>query len=75
MSSNDHPNNARLRELIDASDLSLATVMTLFNRGRPDPITESILKAWLAPPGSPRWCEVPDEQREHAEKVFSSLKK
>ena len=70
-----HPNNARLRELLDASELTMATAMTLFNRGRADPITESVLKSWLAAAESPKWVQVPDDQLAHAEAVFARVKK
>ena len=75
MSNADHPNNTRLRELIEASELTLATAMTLFNRGRADPITESVLKSWLAAADSSRWVQVPDDQLAHAETVFARVTK
>jgi hypothetical protein len=74
MSNSNHPNNARLRELLDASELTMATAMTLFNRGRAAPITESVLKGWLAPNESPKWVQVPDDQLAHAEVVFARAK-
>ena len=70
-----HPNNTRLRELLDASELTMPTAMTLFNRGRADPITESVLKSWLAAADSTKWVQVPDDQLAHAESVFAQVKK
>ena len=75
MSNSNHPNNTRLRELLDASEFTMATAMTLFNRGRADPITESVLKSWLAAADSPKWVQVPDDQLAHAEAVFARVKK
>ncbi len=75
MKKDNHPNNIRLNELLDASELTMATAMTLFNRGRADPITESVLKSWLAPNESPKWVQVPDDQLAHAEAVFARIKK
>ncbi len=70
MSSTDHPNNALFRELVESSGLSLATAMTLFNRGLAEPVTESVLKGWLAAPGSSRHIEIPDAALAHAQRVF-----
>jgi hypothetical protein len=75
MSNSNHSNNTRLRELLDASELTMPTAMTLFNRGRADPITESVLKSWLAAADSPKWVQVPDDQLAHAESVFAQIKK
>lgn len=66
-----HPNNARLRELIERAGITQAVALTLFNRGQVRPITESGWKAWLAAPGSVRWRELSDAYLAHAEKAFS----
>ena len=68
-----HPNNVRLRELIESAGLTQAAALTLFNRGQVRPITESGFKAWLAAPDSVRWRELSDAYAAHAEKVFSKL--
>ena len=47
-----HPNNQRFCELVRHLGLSDAVAMTLLNRGRAPPITESCFKAWLALPQS-----------------------
>lgn len=70
-----HPNNARLRELIERAGITQAVALTLFNRGQVRPITESGWKAWLAAPESVRWRELSDAYLAHAEKVFSGLVK
>jgi len=75
MSTANHPNNARLRELIEGAGLTQAAALTLFNRGQVRPITESGFKAWLADPSSVRWRELSDVFREHAEKVFAKVSK
>ena len=75
MSSTDHSNNALFRELVESSGLSLATAMTLFNRGLAEPVTESVLKGWLAAPGSSRHIEIPEASLAHAQRVFSDLAK
>jgi hypothetical protein len=66
MSTPNHPNNVRLRELIEAAGLTQAAALTLLNRGQARPITESGIKAWLAAPDSVRW-------RAHAEKVLAKV--
>ena len=68
-----HPNNARLRELINSKRLSLAVALTIFNRGRSAPVTESILKSWLADPGESRWSALQDDDLQHAEVVFFEI--
>ena len=68
-----HPNNARLRELINSKRLSLAVALTIFNRGRTAPVTESTLKSWLADPGESRWSAVQDDDLQHAEVAFFEI--
>ena len=67
---NNHPNNARLRELIEAAGLTQAVAMTLFNRGRSAPATETVFKSWLADVAGGRWQALSDADREHAEQAF-----
>lgn len=73
MSTENHPNNTRLRELIESAGLTQAVALTLFNRGQVRPITESGWKAWLAAPDSVRWRELSDAYLAHAEKVFAKV--
>lgn len=75
MSTNNHPNNARLRELIESAGLTQAAALTLFNRGQVRPITESGFKAWLADRASVRWRELSDAYLQHSENVFSEVSK
>jgi len=75
MSTANHPNNARLRELIEGNGLTQAMALALFNRGQVRAITESGWKAWLAAPESVRWRELSDPYLAHAEKVFSKVAK
>ncbi|TDP78177.1 hypothetical protein EV672_1264 [Aquabacterium commune] len=70
-----HPNNSRLRELIESAGLTQAAALTIFNRGQAKPITESGFKAWLAAPDSVRWRELSDAYAAHAEKVFNKVPK
>jgi hypothetical protein len=60
MSTGNHFNNTRLRELIEAAGLTQPAALTLFNRGQVRPLTESGWKAWLADPASVRWRELSD---------------
>lgn len=73
MSTANHPNNVRLRQLIEDARLTQAAALTLFNRGQARPITESGFKAWLAAPDSTRWRELSDAYVEHAEKVYAKV--
>ena len=58
MSIDNHLNNQRFCDLVQQAGLSHAVVMTLLNRGRAPPITESCFKAWLALPQSKQWREM-----------------
>lgn len=65
-------NNQQLRDLVEASGLSQAVALTLFNRGLPGtPCTESRWKAYLADPGSARFVALDDELLQHAIRVFA----
>ena len=75
MTTTNHSNNIRLRELVESTGLTQAVALTLFNRGQVRPITESGFKAWLAAPESVRWRELSDAYLDHAEKVFSKAVK
>jgi hypothetical protein len=75
MSTANHPNNARLRELIESAGLTQAAALTLFNRGQVRPISLSGWKAWLAEPSAERWRVLSDTYKEHAEKVFAKVSK
>ena len=66
MSIENHSNNQRFCELVQQTGLSHAVAMTLLNRGRAHPITESCFKAWLASPQSKLWCEMSNEDLELA---------
>jgi hypothetical protein len=66
-----HPNNAKLRELIVSAGITQAVALALFNRGQIRPITESGFKAWLASRESVRWRQTSDAYLAHAEKVFA----
>lgn len=70
-STKNHPNNIRLRELVESTGFSQAVALTIFNRGQVRPISESGFKAWLAAPDSTRWRELSDAYLVHAEKVFA----
>lgn len=67
-------NNARLRELVDASGLSQAEALTLFNQALgPAPYSASAWKAFLASPETTRFRPFKDALLTHAEKVFEKL--
>lgn len=70
MSTTNHPNNVRLRELIEDAGLTQAEALKLFNRGQAKEITESGFKAWLAAPDSVRWRQMADNYRTHADRVL-----
>lgn len=68
-----HPNNVRLQEIIKSRRLSMAVALTIFNRSRTSPVTESALKSWLVEPGDSRWSVLSDGDLQHAEKVFAEV--
>lgn len=69
-------NNERLRELVEASGLTQAVALTVFNRGLgPAAYAESSWKAFFVRPDSPRYRPLKDELLAHAEKEFGKLAK
>lgn len=69
-------NNERLRELVEASGLTQAVALTIFNRGLgPAAYSESSWKAFFVRPDSARFRPLKDELLVHAEKEFAKLAK
>lgn len=69
-----YANNQRLRELVEASGLSQAVALTLFNRGlKQAPCTESRWKAYLRDPASARFVALEDDLLQHAVQVFGGI--
>lgn len=69
-------NNERLRILVEASGLTQAVALTVFNRGLgPAAYAESTWKAFFVRPDSPRFRPLKDELLAHAEKEFGKLAK
>jgi hypothetical protein len=69
-------NNERLRELVEASGLTQAVALTVFNRGLgPAAYSESTWKAFFVKADSPRFRPLKDELLAHAEKEFAKLAK
>jgi hypothetical protein len=69
-------NNERLRELVEASGLTQAVALTVFNRGLgPAAYSESTWKAFFVKSDSPRFRPLKDELLAHAEKEFAKLAK
>jgi len=75
MTTENRPNNVRLRELIEKAGLTQARARHLFNLDQLRPISESTWKAWLADRESARWRPVSDAYLERAEKVFTTTKR
>ena len=75
MSTQNPPNNIRLRELIERAGIRQLDALALFNRGLIKPYSSSAWKAYLADPDSARWRRFDDALLAHAEKVFSKSKK
>lgn len=71
--SSNHPNNARLRALLEASGLTQSEALAAFNRGQVRPISVSGFKAWLAVPGAVRWRPLHDIYLTHAERAWKAL--
>jgi hypothetical protein len=69
-------NNERLRELVEASGLTHAVALTIFNRGLgPAAYSESAWKAFFVRPDSPRFRPLKDELLAHAEKQLAKLQR
>lgn len=68
-----HPNNLQLKQIIETRRLSMAVALTIFNRGRSEPITESTFKSWLAEPESPLWRQLSDADLHHGHEAFRSV--
>ena len=75
MTTQNHANNMRLRALIEDAGLAQLDALALFNRGLIKPYSSSAWKAFLADPNATRWRRFDDKLLEHAEKLFSKLKK
>lgn len=74
MNTNIKTNNERLRELVEASGLTQAVALTVFNRGLgPAAYSESTWKAFFVKTESPRFRPLKDELLAHAEKEFAKL--
>lgn len=66
-------NNDRLRELVDATGLTQAAALTIFNRGLgPAAYSESFWKALFVRPDSSRYRPLKDTLLAHAEKNFAA---
>lgn len=69
-------NNERLRKLVEASGLTQAVALTIFNRGLgPAAYSESTWKAFFVRSDSSRFRPLKDELLAHAEKEFAKLHK
>ena len=67
-------NNELLRELVEASGLTQAVALTVFNRGLgAAAYSESTWKAFLADPAAARFRPLSDELLTHAIKQFSKI--
>jgi hypothetical protein len=67
-------NNERLRELVEASGLTQAVALTVFNRGLgARPYSESAWKAFLSSPETTRFRALSDDMLAHAEREFAKL--
>ena len=75
MSTENHPNNIRLRELVEGTGLTQEQALALFNVGMVKPYSISGWKAFLGDPTSARWRRFDDALLRHAEKVFRPLQK
>jgi hypothetical protein len=69
-------NNERLRELVEASGLTQAVALTVFNRGLgPAAYSESSWKAFFASPDTTRFRPLKDDLLAHAEREFAKLQR
>jgi hypothetical protein len=67
-------NNERLRELVEASGLTQAVALTIFNRGLGSAAcSESGWKAFFAGPETVRFRPLHDDLLAHAEKQFAKV--
>lgn len=66
-------NNSQLKHLVESKRLSLPVALTIFNRGRSDPVTESTFKAWFADPNSEVWRELSSADLEHAQRALAAI--
>jgi hypothetical protein len=76
MNSKQSTNNERLRELVEASGLTQAVSLTIFNRGLgTGAYSESAWKAYLSSPETTRFRRIGDDMLAHAEKQFAKISK
>ena len=67
-------NNEQLRDLVEASGLTQAVALTVFNRGLgPAGYSESAWKAFLADSAAARFRPLSDDLLTHAAKQFSKI--
>jgi hypothetical protein len=68
--------NEQLRELVEASGLTQAVALTIFNRGLgTKAYSESAWKAYLSSPETTRFRRIGDDMLMHAQKQFSKINK
>lgn len=71
-----HTTNEKLRALVEASGLTQAVALTIFNRGLgPAAYSESAWKAFFVRPDSARFRPLKEDLLAHAEKEFAKLAK
>lgn len=70
--SNEEANNLRLRKLLECARLKQSTALTLLNRGRRSPVTDSTFRAWLADPRSSLFRPLSDEELASCQRAFAS---
>jgi hypothetical protein len=76
MDTKQRTNNERLRELVEASGLTQAVSLTIFNRGLgTGAYSESAWKAYLSSPETTRFRRIGDDMLAHAEKQFGKIGK
>jgi hypothetical protein len=76
MNTSSKSNNEQLRELVEASGLTQAVALTVFNRGLGvRPYSESAWKAFLADPTAVRFRPLSDDLLAHAVKQFSKIER
>jgi hypothetical protein len=74
MNSKPNTNNERLRELVEASNLTQPVALTIFNRGLGSgAYSESAWKAYLSSPETTRFRRLSDDMLAHAEKQFGKV--